>query len=899
MINYIAKKIFGSVNERNLKIIRQDVAKINDLEPSISALTNEELKNKTAEFKYKLSQGQSLDDILHEAFAVVREASKRVLSMRHFDVQLVGGIVLHQGKIAEMRTGEGKTLVATLPSYLNALSGKGVHIVTVNDYLAKRDSVWMGKIHEFLGLSVGCLTNDLIDEERKKAYDCDITYATNNELGFDYLRDNMKYDEEEMVQRRNFAIVDEVDSILIDEARTPLIISGPTNDNSKLYELVNNLILKLNNDDFVLEEKERNVFLNDNGIEKIEKILQDTNQISANSSLYDPHNIALVHHINQALKAHKLFKNEIDYIVKDGSVIIIDEFTGRMQEGRRFSEGLHQALEAKERIRVRNENQTLASISFQNYFRLYDKLSGMTGTASNEAVEFEETYNLRVVEIPPNRIFSRIDEDDEIYKTEAGKYDAILKAVKEAHDKKQPILLGTVSIEKSEYLSHILKKHKLPHNVLNAKYHDREAEIIAQAGVPSAITIATNMAGRGTDIMLGGNIEMMIDGDEDPDKIQKIKAKIEADKKTVIEAGGLFVIGTERHESRRIDNQLRGRSGRQGDIGKSKFYLSLEDDLLRIFGSDKLKNVLSRFGLKDDEAIFHPMITKTLQNAQKKVEARNYEIRKNLLKYDDVVNFQRKNIYELRNELIKSSDISAKIQKIMMQLNQDFAEDFIPKNAYKEQWELDSLDNELQRIYGFKFMIKDFAQNEDVDFAKIINHINQLSQNHFATKEQNIGSQIIRKIEKQIFLITLDSHWKEHLHCLDKLRQGINLRAYAQKDPLIEFKKEAYAIFEQMLLDVEEQVISRLATVEFSANVSDDGVDIIAHTPKQKTFETREDFSSSALASASSKIPTAPIKNKVDPKERDPRNPSSWGVVARNEPCPCGSGKKYKNCHGA
>ncbi|MFZ9181367.1 MAG: preprotein translocase subunit SecA [Rickettsiales bacterium] len=898
-MNYIAKKIFGSVNERNLKIIRQDVAKINDLEPSISALTNEELKNKTAEFKYKLSQGQSLDDILHEAFAVVREASKRVLSMRHFDVQLVGGIVLHQGKIAEMRTGEGKTLVATLPSYLNALSGKGVHIVTVNDYLAKRDSVWMGKIHEFLGLSVGCLTNDLIDEERKKAYDCDITYATNNELGFDYLRDNMKYDEEEMVQRRNFAIVDEVDSILIDEARTPLIISGPTNDNSKLYELVNNLILKLNNDDFVLEEKERNVFLNDNGIEKIEKILQDTNQISANSSLYDPHNIALVHHINQALKAHKLFKNEIDYIVKDGSVIIIDEFTGRMQEGRRFSEGLHQALEAKERIRVRNENQTLASISFQNYFRLYDKLSGMTGTASNEAVEFEETYNLRVVEIPPNRIFSRIDEDDEIYKTEAGKYDAILKAVKEAHDKKQPILLGTVSIEKSEYLSHILKKHKLPHNVLNAKYHDREAEIIAQAGVPSAITIATNMAGRGTDIMLGGNIEMMIDGDEDPDKIQKIKAKIEADKKTVIEAGGLFVIGTERHESRRIDNQLRGRSGRQGDIGKSKFYLSLEDDLLRIFGSDKLKNVLSRFGLKDDEAIFHPMITKTLQNAQKKVEARNYEIRKNLLKYDDVVNFQRKNIYELRNELIKSSDISAKIQKIMMQLNQDFAEDFIPKNAYKEQWELDSLDNELQRIYGFKFMIKDFAQNEDVDFAKIINHINQLSQNHFATKEQNIGSQIIRKIEKQIFLITLDSHWKEHLHCLDKLRQGINLRAYAQKDPLIEFKKEAYAIFEQMLLDVEEQVISRLATVEFSANVSDDGVDIIAHTPKQKTFETREDFSSSALASASSKIPTAPIKNKVDPKERDPRNPSSWGVVARNEPCPCGSGKKYKNCHGA
>ena len=899
MINLIAKKIFGSVNERNVKALMKDVEKINAFEPAISGLTNDQLKNKTQEFKFRLEKGETLDEILHEAFAVVREASKRVLQMRHFDVQMVGGIALHQGKIAEMRTGEGKTLVATLPSYLNALSGKGVHIVTVNDYLAKRDSEWMGKIHEFLGLSVGCLTNDLEDDERKQAYNCDITYATNNELGFDYLRDNMKYDFNEMVQRRNFAIVDEVDSILIDEARTPLIISGPTNDNSKLYESINRLIPKLQAEHYLIEEKERGVFLTDLGIEFVEKMLKESGAILENSTLYDPNNISIVHHVNQALKAHKIFKNEIDYIVKDGAVVIIDEFTGRMQEGRRFSDGLHQALEAKEGMRVRNENQTLASISFQNYFRLYDKLAGMTGTATNEAVEFEEIYNLRVVEIPTNRNVSRVDDDDEIYKTEQAKYDAIIKAVKESYEKKQPVLLGTVSIEKSEYLSQLLKKHKLPHNVLNAKYHEKEAEIISQAGTPSTITIATNMAGRGTDIMLGGNPELLIGDEIDPEKIAKIKAKVEADKKIVIEAGGLYVLGTERHESRRIDNQLRGRCGRQGDPGRSKFYLSLEDDLMRIFGSDKLKNMLSRFGLKDDEAIFHPMITKTLQGAQRKVEARNYEIRKNLLKYDDVVNYQRKNIYALRNELIVAEDVSAKIKKMIAQTNQDLVDDCIPKNSYYEKWEISLLEKELFRIYGLRLKINEIAKQDGASEKEIIQFINQEITQHFEQKEQKYGEQIMRRIEKQIFLITLDAEWKDHLLSLDKLRQSINLRAYAQKDPLIEYKKEGFNMYEDMMLRVEEQLISRLSHVEIAISSSEGEVNLIAQAPKQKTFESRVDPNFSPTKNENVKVPTAPIRSHFDPANRDPRDASTWGQVGRNEPCPCGSGKKYKNCHGA
>jgi len=908
MFSSIAKKIFGSVNERFIRSLADDIAKINALETQIATLSDAELRGKTFEFKNRIAQNVKIDDLLGEAFAVVREASKRVLNMRHFDVQLIGGIVLHQGKIAEMRTGEGKTLVATLPSYLNALTGKGVHVVTVNDYLANRDAQWMGKVHQFLGLSVGCITNDLEDDLRKKQYDCDITYATNNELGFDYLRDNMKFDVEDMVQRKhNFAIVDEVDSILIDEARTPLIISGPTNDNSKLYEQINNIIPKLSTGDFQVEEKDRGVFLTDQGTEKIEKLLQNSALIEQGSSLYDPSHIAIVHHVNQALKAHKIFKNEIDYIVKDSSVVIIDEFTGRMQEGRRFSDGLHQALEAKEGLRVRNENQTLASISFQNYFRLYNKLSGMTGTAMNEAVEFEEIYNLRVVEIPANRVILRTDEDDEIYKNEQGKYQAIIRAVKEAYDKKQPILLGTISIEKSEYLSKLLKENKLPHNVLNAKYHEQEAQIIALAGMPSAITIATNMAGRGTDIMLGGNPEAIIGDETDPQKIAQIIQKIEADKKIAIEAGGLFVLGTERHESRRIDNQLRGRSGRQGDPGKSKFFLSLEDDLMRIFGSEKLQSLLSTFGLKDDEAIFHPWITKTLAGAQRKVENRNYEIRKNLLKYDDIVNHQRKNIFSLRTEIINANDVSKKIYDYAKQINQDLVEDCVPKNTYQEQWETELLAKEIYRIYGLKLDLTEFAKQDGIAQKEILNYLDQQVTELFLSKEKSCDQQILNQIQKQIFLITIDSEWKDHLLSLDKLRYGINLRAYAQKDPLIEYKRDAFNLFEEMTLRIEEQVVSRLAHAQISVenNPSENQNNlkqaVIAKKNLSKNLiQTRVD---PAFVQSEAK-PVKEINNfisqkkKVDPKLRNPLDPSTWGDVGRNEPCPCGSQKKYKNCHG-
>lgn len=880
MFQLIAKKIFGSVNDRIIKSLLPEVEKINAFEPKISALSDEELKAKTAEFKQRLANGEALDSLLHEAFAVVREASKRVLGMRHFDVQMVGGMVLHHGKIAEMRTGEGKTLVATLPCYLNALTGKGVIVVTVNDYLARRDSEWMGKVHEFLGLTVGCLTNDLDDDARKVAYACDITYATNNELGFDYLRDNMKFAREHMSQRgHNYAIVDEVDSILIDEARTPLIISGPTNDNSKFYEEINRLIPRLEAKDFQLEEKERGVFLTEAGIESVEKMLKNSGTIPADSSLYDPSNIQLVHHINQALKAHKIFKNESDYIVKDDSIVIIDEFTGRMQEGRRFSDGLHQALEAKEGVKVRNENQTLASITFQNYFRLYKKLAGMTGTASTEAVEFEEIYGLRVVEIPTNRAVTRKDEDDEIYKNESGKYDAIIKSIKEAHAKKQPILVGTVSIEKSEYLSKLLKTHKLPHQVLNAKYHEKEAEIIAEAGRPGAITIATNMAGRGTDIKLGGHEEN------------------EAEKKIVIEAGGLYVLGTERHESRRIDNQLRGRSGRQGDPGKSKFFLSLEDDLMRIFGSEKLQSLLTTFGLKEDEAIFHPWITKTLAGAQQKVEMRNYEIRKNLLKFDDVINHQRKNIFGLRSEIMDLNDISGKIKSFAKQINEELVEDCIPKNSYVEQWDLDLLGKELFRIYGLKLDLKTEAARDGVSEKELLELIEKEVAAIFANKDETHGAEVVRQVEKQIFLFTLDSEWKDHLLSLDKLRHGINLRAYAQKDPLIEYKKDAFDLFENMMLRIEEQVVSRLAHVHIGAGSEEAALNLNVRAAKQKTFETRND---PALAQneARATSSTTPIKSNVSPEERNPRDPLTWGNVGRNEPCPCGSGKKFKQCHG-
>ncbi len=903
MFKLVAEKIFGSVNDRIIKSFDTDVEKINAFEPEISKLSDDQLKAKTEEFKSRLKSGKKLDLILHEAFAVVREASKRVLNMRHFDVQLIGGMVLNKGMISEMKTGEGKTVVAALPCYLNALTGRGVHVVTVNDYLAKRDSEWMGKIHEFLGLTVGCLTGDMLDDERKKAYQCDIMYATNNELGFDYLRDNMKYSYEDMVQRdHHFAIVDEVDSILIDEARTPLIISGPTDDNSKLYEDVNRIIPKLEAKDFQLEEKEKGVFLTEEGIENVEKILKSSGVIEKSSSLYDPAHITLVHHVNQALKAHKIFKGETDYIVKDGSIVIIDEFTGRMQEGRRFSDGLHQALEAKEGVKVRNENQTLASITFQNYFRLYEKLAGMTGTAQTEAVEFEEIYGLKVVEIPTNKPISRADEEDEIYKNEQGKYDAIIRSIKESHAKQQPILVGTVSIEKSEYLSKLLKSNKLKHSVLNAKYHEKEAEIIAQAGIPGAITIATNMAGRGTDIKLGGSEEVMIEnhGNDDENEIAKIKAKIAEDKQTVLEAGGLYVLGTERHESRRIDNQLRGRSGRQGDPGKSKFFLSLEDDLMRIFGSEKLQSVLSRFGLKDDEAIFHPWITKTLAGAQNKVEMRNYEIRKNLLKYDDIVNQQRKNIFSLRNEIMKSDDISNKVQKFVSQINSEIVEDCIPKNSYPEQWEMDLLEKEVFRLYGLKLDLVSQSKIEGVSEREILDFVQNNVSKLFKEKEENYGSDVVRQIEKQIFLITLDSEWKDHLLSLDKLRYGINLRAYAQKDPLIEYKREALNLFEEMMMRIEEQVSSRVAHVQINLEQGDDGVDLIAKAPKQKMVESRNDPTMAGILEDQGRVVTSkdPIIANVKAEDRDPNNPATWGNVGRNEPCPCGSGKKFKQCHG-
>ena len=872
MFSYLIKKILGSVNDRVVKSLAAEVVKINALETLMVKLSDDELKAKTQEFKLRLTQGETLDQLLHEAFAVVREASKRTLGMRHFDVQLIGGMALHHGHIAEMRTGEGKTLVSTLPCYLNALTGKNVHVVTVNDYLAKRDAAWMGKVHEFLGLTVGCITNELMDFERKAAYACDITYATNNELGFDYLRDNMKYSLEEMVQREKYyAIVDEVDSILVDEARTPLIISGPTNDNSKLYEDINRLIPKLANDCYQIEEKERGVFLTDAGVEEMERLLKAGGTISANSSLYDVAHVSFVHHINQALKAHKIFRNEVDYVVKDGSIVIIDEFTGRMQEGRRFSDGLHQALEAKEGVKVRNENQTLASITFQNYFRLYDKLAGMTGTAATEAVEFEEIYGLRVIEIPTNRAVSRVDGDDEIYKNEKAKLTAIVKSIKEAHAKQQPVLVGTVSIEKSEELSRLLKENNLPHSVLNAKYHAQEAEIIAQAGVAGAITIATNMAGRGTDIVLGGK-----DGNEE-------------NKKTVIAAGGLYVLGSERHESRRIDNQLRGRSGRQGDIGYSKFFLSLEDDLMRIFGSEKLQSMLSTLGLKDDEAIFHPWITRTLAKAQQKVENRNYEIRKNLIKFDDVVNEQRKNIFSLRARVMSAESISEKIKKIYLEINEDLVGKLIPKNSYFEQWNLDTLEAEVKRIYGLSLNLKDEAQKENITEIEVLDFINNNVDNLFSAKQALYGQEVWQKLERQIFLLTIDSEWKEHLLALDKLRYGINLRAYAQKDPLMEYKKDAFELFEDMMLRKEEQVVTRLALVQLNVATEAEEVDLIAATPRQKMFETRAD---PAFALQNERVEIS-SKNSVGFSAAN-----NFAGVGRNEVCPCGSGKKFKHCHG-
>ncbi|WP_138378752.1 preprotein translocase subunit SecA [Luteithermobacter gelatinilyticus] len=887
----LARKIFGTSNDRYIKSLKPRIDAINALESDISALSDEQLRAKTDEFRARLADGARLDSLLEEAFAVVREAAKRTIGLRHYDVQLIGGIVLHEGKIAEMKTGEGKTLVATLAAYLNALPGNGVHVVTVNDYLARRDSEWMGQVYRFLGLSVGCIIPNMDDALRREAYRADITYATNNELGFDYLRDNMKYHPDAMVQRApHFAIVDEVDSILIDEARTPLIISGPTEDKSDLYVAIDKIIPELNEEDYEVDEKNNNISLTEEGMEHLEQVLTEAGLIEG--GLYDFGNVAVVHHVNQALKAHKLFQAEKDYIVKDGQIIIIDEFTGRMMEGRRYSDGLHQALEAKEGVEIKTENQTLASVTFQNYFRLYPKLAGMTGTAATEAAEFADIYGLEVIEMPTHLPVARIDEDDEVYRTAREKYAAIIDLLEDCYKRQQPVLVGTVSIEKSEYLSDMLKKRKIPHNVLNAKFHEQEAYIVAQAGRPGAITIATNMAGRGTDIQLGGNLDMRIKSEVDEidetaraAAIEKIAAEIEADKQKVIEAGGLYVIGTERHESRRIDNQLRGRSGRQGDPGRSKFFLSMEDDLMRIFGGERMDALMQKFGLEEGEAIVHPWINRAIEKAQQKVEARNYDIRKNLLKFDDVMNDQRKAIYEQRLEVMTADDVSETITDMRHETVQDLIEAHLPPRAYPEEWDVKGLSVELQRLFGQDFGCEAWAKEEGIDIAGFEERLIQETDKFMASRAANIGPDIMRQIEKSILLQSIDSHWKEHLAQLDHLRQVIQLRAYGQRDPLNEYKTEAFAMFENMLTLTRENVVMLLSHIQVQTEQAPPPLE----EPPLDQLQT-------------SHIDATTGENDAVPGGAPGTIPAARAaggpVISRNAPCPCGSGEKYKNCHG-
>ncbi|WP_028347667.1 preprotein translocase subunit SecA [Bradyrhizobium murdochi] len=942
MIGALARKFFGSANDRRVKGYQSRVNAINALEPELEKLSDEALKARTAEFRQQLADGKTLDDILVPAFATVREAAKRTLGQRHFDVQLIGGIVLHEGDIAEMKTGEGKTLVATLAVYLNALAGRGVHVVTVNDYLARRDSEWMGQIYNFLGLTVGVIVHGLDDGERKEAYSRDITYGTNNEYGFDYLRDNMKYRLDDMVQRGHFyAIVDEVDSILIDEARTPLIISGPLDDRSDFYNTIDTFFPKLDKTDFEVDEKQRTVTLTEAGMEKIETLLRDAGQLKG-ESLYDVENVSVVHHINQALRAHSLFTRDKDYIVRDGEVIIIDEFTGRMMPGRRYSEGLHQALEAKEHVQVQPENQTLASITFQNYFRMYEKLAGMTGTAATEADELFDIYKLEVVEIPTNLPVARLDEDDEVYRTQTEKYAAILAEIERANARLQPVLVGTASIEKSEVLADYLKKHGYKQidfgndaaleklyaaaragkpaklfAVLNARFHEQEAYIVAEAGVPGAITIATNMAGRGTDIKLGGSLEMRIlqetaditDEAEKAKKIEQIKADIERFReivlkaeevvelepakgskaaKTVTRPGGLYIIGSERHESRRIDNQLRGRSGRQGDPGRSKFFLSLEDDLMRIFGSDRLDTMLQRLGLKEGEAIIHPWINKALEKAQQKVEARNFDIRKNLLKFDNVQNDQRKVIFDQRVELMRSDSVAEMVTDMRHDFIDDIVTKHVPEHAYAEQWDVAGLKDELKRVLDIDLPVDEWAKEEGIADEELLTRIEQRVDEHMAAKVAQWGPDVMRYVEKTILLQTLDHLWREHLIMLDHLRQVIGLRGYGQRDPLQEYKSEAFGLYEAMTAHLREAVTAQLMRVEIVPPEEQQPVlpAMEAHKFDPNTGEDEMAFAHASL------VPQAPAA------DRDPKNPASWGKVGRNEDCPCGSGKKYKHCHG-
>ena len=927
MIGAVARKLFGSANERRIRSYQPRVAAINALEPELAALSDEALKARTAEFKKQVADGASLDDILVPAFATVREAAKRAIGQRHFDVQLIGGMILHEGKIAEMKTGEGKTLVATLAVYLNAVSGRGVHVVTVNDYLASRDAEWMGQIYKFLGLTVGVIVHGLDDEQRKKNYDCDVTYATNNELGFDYLRDNMKYRMEDMVQRGHiFAIVDEVDSILIDEARTPLIISGPLDDRSEFYNTIDSYIPALDKADYEVDEKQRTVTLTEAGMEKLEQRLRDSGQLKG-QSLYDVENVSVVHHVNQALRAHKLFQRDKDYIVRNGEVVIIDEFTGRMMPGRRYSEGLHQALEAKEHQPIQPENQTLASITFQNYFRMYEKLAGMTGTALTEADEFLDIYNLDVLEVPTNMPLVRIDDDDEVYRTAKEKYRSIIALIEDCKLRGQPVLVGTTSIEKSEQLADMLREAgweahdftdpnafaKLYSGdegatktkvfaILNARYHEQEAFIVAQAGVPGAITIATNMAGRGTDIQLGGNADMRIRQeitdiedwaarDKDP-RAAAIREQVARLKQKALAAGGLFVLGTERHESRRIDNQLRGRSGRQGDPGHSKFFLSLEDDLMRIFGSDKLDGMLQKLGLKENEAIVHPWINKALEKAQQKVEARNFDIRKNLLKFDNVMNDQRTVIFEERLDLMRDEAVDDTVAGMRHSVVEDLIAKHIPHNAYAEQWDINGLDTALREVLTLDLPVKDWAKEEGIADEEMKERIERRADEHMAGKVAKWGPDVMRYVEKSILLQTLDHLWREHLLMLEHLRQVIGLRGYGQRDPLNEYKAEAFSLFEAMMSRMREAVTGQLMRVE-----------IVQPPPEEPPTQQLPYMEAHKVdpATGEDELALAPMlagNGNGAQAERNPGIPASWGKVGRNEPCPCGSGKKFKHCHG-
>ncbi|MEL6678649.1 MAG: preprotein translocase subunit SecA [Pseudomonadota bacterium] len=935
----IAKKVFGTANDRKVKAVRPLVEKINALEPEVQALDDAALKAKTPEFKERIARGESLDDLLPEAFAVAREGAVRSLGMRPFDVQLIGGIFLHRNSIAEMKTGEGKTLMATLPVYLNALTGRGVHVVTVNDYLARRDAEWMGQLYAFLGLTVGTVVPGMEEGAKKAAYAADVTYATNNELGFDYLRDNMRSSLDQMAQREHyFAIVDEVDSILVDEARTPLIISGPTQDRSEMYVTLDKFIPELNDSHYELDEKQRSATLTEEGNEFLEGLLKEAGLIEPEATLYDPESTTVVHHVTQALRAHKLFQKDKDYIVRNGEVVLIDEFTGRMMAGRRMSEGLHQAMEAKEGVKIQPENVTLASVTFQNYFRLYEKLAGMTGTAMTEADEFQEIYGLGVIEVPTNKPIARIDKDDQVYRTAKEKYEAIVTAIAVAHAKGQPTLVGTTSIEKSELISNMLKDRKLlksladrnaaiaakgkkpgegdierkiaetltelashkdgiPHNVLNARFHEQEASIVAQAGRPGAVTIATNMAGRGTDIQLGGNAEMLAaekaaaDGDVSPERLEELLAEFEpivaADKQKALDAGGLFVLATERHESRRIDNQLRGRSGRQGDPGLTSFYLSLEDDLMRIFGSDRLDSMLQRLGMEEGEAIIHPWVNKALERAQGKVEGRNFDIRKNLLKYDDVMNDQRKAIFGQRREIMEANDLADTIQDMRHEYIEDLVVAHVPPRAYADQWDTEGLQATLKENLGLDLPVVEWGDEEGTDDETLKERIIEEADKHMAGKVAKYGAETMRSVEKQVLLQTIDKGWQDHLVTLDHLRSVVGFRGYAQRDPLNEFKTEGFALFDTLLSGLRERVTRQLAFVQ-----------IMTPEEQQAMIAQMQALAAQRQAAADAVSVEAQPRADVALAERDPERPETWGKVGRNDPCPCGSGKKYKHCHG-